>query len=111
MEAAPPNTLNALQQVLEDLRAHRQRIEASGPIASVGVWLEVYCPGGREVYYARLKAETPMWGKSRMRGLKRAGSVEHRDWQNRIKRRDALLEIERRSLAIQAMLDDPIWEP
>jgi len=27
-----------------------------------------------------------------------------------IKRRDALLEIERRSLAIQAMLNTPIWE-
>ena len=61
--------------------------------------------------YARLKAEKAMWGKSRMRGLKRVGSAEHRDWQNRIKRRDALLEIERRSLAIQAMLDTPIWEP
>lgn len=103
--------MNTLQQALEDLRAHRQRIEASGPSAPAGVWIESYRPGGRDVDYARLKAEKAMWGKSRMKGLKRVGSAEHRDWQNRIKRRDALLEIERRSLAIQAMLDAPIWEP
>jgi hypothetical protein len=103
--------MNALHQALEELRAHRQRIEASGPIAPAGVWIEVYRPGGRDVDYARLKAEKAMWGKSRMRGLKRVGSAEHRDWQIRIKRRDALLEIERRAIAIQAMLDNPIWEP
>ena len=103
--------MKALQQALEDLRAHRQCIEASGPIAPAGVWIEVYRPGGRDVDYARLKAEKAMWGKSRMRGLKRVGSADHRDWQSRIKRRDALLEIERRSRTIQAMLDAPIWEP
>lgn len=103
--------MNALHQALEELRTHRQRIEASGPIAPAGVWIEVYRPGGRDVDYARLKAEKAMWGKSRMRGLKRVRSAEHRDWQNRIKRRDALLEIERRSQTIQAMLDTPIWEP
>ncbi|MEO1297084.1 MAG: hypothetical protein AAFW75_15130 [Cyanobacteria bacterium J06636_16] len=111
--------MNALQQVLEDLRAHRQRLEASGPIAPLGVWIEVYCPGGRDVYYARLKAEKATWGKAHSRGLKRAGSADHRNWQNRIQRRDALLEIEQRwrshsrgvSQAIQAMLNAPIWEP
>lgn len=103
--------MKSLVLVLEELRAHRQRIEANGPIAPAGIWIEVYRPGGRDVDYARLKAEKAMWGKSRMRGLKRVGSAEHRDWQNRIKRRDALLEIERRSLAIQAMLDVPIWDP
>lgn len=103
--------MNALQQALAELRAHRQRIEASGPIAPAGVWIEVYCPGGRDVYYARLKADKALWGKSRMKGLRRARSAEHRDWHTRIQRRDALLEIERRSLAIQAMLDAPLWEP
>ncbi|MEM0978789.1 MAG: hypothetical protein AAGH78_00810 [Cyanobacteria bacterium P01_H01_bin.58] len=103
--------MNALQQVLEELRAHRQRIEASGPIAPAGIWIEVYRPGGRSVDYVRLKAEKAMWGKSRMKGLKRVGSAEHRDWQIRIRRRDALLEIERRSRMIQAMLGTPIWEP
>ncbi|WP_263971276.1 hypothetical protein [Leptolyngbya sp. PCC 6406] len=43
--------------------------------------------------------------------MKRVGSSEHRDWQNHIKRRDALLELERRSLVIQTMLDAPLWEP
>ncbi|WP_008311705.1 hypothetical protein [Leptolyngbya sp. PCC 6406] len=103
--------MNALHQAIEELRTHRDRIEASGPIAPSGVWIEVYRPGGREVDYARLKAEKAMWGKSRSRGLQRVGSADHRDWQQRIRRRDALLEIERRSLAIQAMLDAPIWEP
>jgi hypothetical protein len=106
-----PNDMDALYQALEDLRTHRQRIEASGPIAPAGIWIEVYRPGGRDVDYARLKSEKARWGKSRMKGLKRVGSAEHRDWQTRIKRRDALLEIERRSLVIQAMLDAPIWEP
>lgn len=103
--------MNALQQVLESLRAHHHRIETSGPIAPAGIWIEVYRPGGRDVDYARLKAEKALWGKSRMKGIKRMGSPEHRDWQIRIKRRDALLEIERRSQVIQAMLDTPIWEP
>lgn len=103
--------MEPLQQALENLQTHRQRVEASGPTAPVGVWLEVYCPGGRDAYYARLKADRPMWGRARSRGLQRAGSANHRDWQNRIKRRDALLEIDRRSQAIQAMLDDPIWLP
>lgn len=103
--------MSALDHALEELRAHRRRIKASGPVAPLGIWIEVYRPGGRHVDYARLKAEKPMWGQSRMRGLKRAGSTEHRDWQQRIKRRDALLEIERRSLVIQAMLNNPLWEP
>jgi hypothetical protein len=103
--------MSALHQALEELRAHRQRIEASGPISPVGIWIEVYRPGGRDVDYARLKAAKALWGKSRMKGLKRVGSAEHRDWQQRIRRRDALLEIERRSLTIKAMLDTPIWEP
>lgn len=103
--------MSALQHALEELRAYRQQIEASGPIAPSGIWIEIYRPGGREIDYARLKAEMPIWGKSRSRGLQRVGSANHRDWQNRIKRREALLEIERRSLAIQAMLDNPIWEP
>jgi len=90
--------MNALQQALKGLRAHRHRIEASGPIAPSGVWIEIYRPGGREVDYARSKAETPFWGKSRSRGLQRVGSASHRNWQNRIKRWGALLEIERRSL-------------
>ncbi|PSN19700.1 hypothetical protein C7271_05995 [filamentous cyanobacterium CCP5] len=103
--------MNALLQALDDLHAHRQRIEASGAIAPTGIWIEVYRPGGREVDYARLKAEKAQWGKSRSKVLQRVGSAEHRDWQQRIQRRDALLEIERRSLTIQAMLDTPIWEP
>lgn len=47
--------MDALQQALEELRAHRQRIQASGPIAPAGVWIEIYCPGGWQVDYARLK--------------------------------------------------------
>jgi len=103
--------MNALKQALKELRAHQKRIEASGPIAPMGVWIEVYRPGGREVDYARLKSQKAIWKRSRSRGLKRVGSAEHRDWQNRIKRRDALLEIERRLEVIQSMLDAPIWEP
>ena len=88
--------MKALQQALEDLRTHRKRVEASGPIAPAGVWIEIYRPGGRDVDYARLKAEKAMCGKSRSRGLKKVGSADHRDWQTRIQRRDTLLEIERR---------------
>lgn len=39
--------MNALQQVLNALRARHQRIKTSGPIAPAGLWIEVYCPGGR----------------------------------------------------------------
>lgn len=103
--------MNALRHPLKELHAYRQRIEASGPIAPSGIWIEIYRPGGWGVDYARLKAETPIRRKSRSRGLQRVSSANHRDWQVWIKRRDALLAIERRSQAIQAMLDEPIWEP
>ena len=104
--------MNSLQLALQDLASHRQRVEQSGPTAPATVWIDVYRPGGRDVDYARLRSDHPMFdGGKKTIGLKRVGSNEHREWELRIKRRDALAEIERRSLAIKTMLDTPIWEP
>ena len=60
--------MQALQQALADLHAHRQRVEASGSIAPAGVWIEIYRPGGRNVDYARLKVEKAMWGSRAVEG-------------------------------------------
>lgn len=103
--------MKSLQRALEDLQAQRQRIEEDGAIAPVNVWIDVYRPGGRDVDYARLRSDVAMFDDKKTLGLKRVGSDAHRDWEARIKRRDALAEIERRSLTIQAMLEVPIWQP
>ena len=105
--------MNSLKNVLEELSQLEANIRQSGPIASRGIWIDEYQPGGRDTIYARLRADSCMCPNGRRtQGLKRLGSKEHRDWQARIRRRDAIDKIARRAQVIQGLLDaEPIWQP
>ena len=78
-------------------------IRASGTVAESGWAIDT--SGG----YARARPPR-VKGKAvgRTIALGKAGGAEHRDWQQRIKRRNTLQEIARRSLILQAMIDDPL---
>lgn len=105
--------MNSLENVLEELNQLEANIRQSGHIAAKGIWIDEYQPGGRDTIYARLRADGALCpnGKRTM-GLKRLGSQEHRDWQARIRRRDAIEEIARRVKVIKGLLDvEPIWQP
>lgn len=107
--------MNGLRQALSELQQLEKQIRNSGPVAPDGLTIDTYSPGGRDTVYARLKADKAIFegkqGKSKTLGLGRLGSSEHRDYEARVTRRNALKEIERRSLSIQKMIDCPIWEP
>ena len=97
-----------LQAELADLRQLEQCIRRTGKVSPSGRWLDTYTSRGRR--YARLRAEKAIFDGKFTMGLGRIGSPDHRDWQARIKRRNAIQEIERRAIAIQSWLDNPIWE-
>ena len=105
--------MDSLRSVLKELRQLETNIQQSGPVAPAGLWIDNYQPGGRDTTYARLRVDSgPCPNGKRTMGLKRLGSQEHRDWQARIRRRDAIEEITRRAQVIQGLLDaEPIWQP
>lgn len=92
--------LNRLAQLDHDIRA-------SGPVAEAGWAIDT--SGGK---FARAR---PPRVKGKARGktiaLGQVSGSEHRDWQMKIQRRNALQEIARRAIALQAMIDSPIWQP
>ena len=92
-----------LQSELLRLDQLDQKIRASGTVAAVGWAIDT--SGG----YARARAPR-VKGKPQGKtiALGKVNGAEHRDWQRRIKRRNALQEIERRAIALQAMIDNPI---
>ncbi|MEM7066785.1 MAG: hypothetical protein AAF572_26915 [Cyanobacteria bacterium P01_B01_bin.77] len=105
--------MNSLRNALEELNQLESNIRKSGPVATKGIWIDEYQPGGRNTIYVRLRADSCMCPNGRRtQGLKRLGSEEHRDWQARIQRRDAIEEIARRVQIIQGLLTaEPIWQP
>ena len=105
--------MNSLKNVLEELNQLEANIHQSGHVAAKGIWIDEYQPGGRDTIYARLRADSCTCPNGRRtQGLKRLGSPEYRDWQARIRRRDAIAEITRRVQVIQELLDSgPIWQP
>ena len=105
--------MDSLRNALEELNQLEANIRQSGLVAARGIWIDEYQPGGRDTIYARLRADACTCPNGRRtQGLKRLGSPEHRDWQARIKRRDAIEEIARRAQMIQGLLDaEPIWQP
>lgn len=103
--------MDSLRAALDELWEIEQRIRASGPVAPVGCWIDTYSPGGRKISYARMRSDCRMWDGKKTRGLGRVGGDLHRDYEARVSRRNALEEIERRAIALQSMIDSPIWEP
>ncbi len=106
-----------LRQALSELQQLEKQIRNSGPVAPDGLTIDTYSPGGRDVAYARLKADKPIFegktgklAKTKTSILGQAGSIEHRNYEARVTRRNALKEIERLLIALQRMIDSPIWE-
>jgi len=97
--------LDELSAALEKLRQAENRIRADGPPAPPNIWIDPQQVGDRK--YARLRSDRPQlaWKGKKLRSLSRWGSEEHRDWERRIQRREALAEIELRRTAIQGVLE------
>ena len=105
--------MESLHAALSELKQHEQSIRNDGPVAPANCWIDIYSPSCRNIAYARLRTDSNFCpnGKRTM-GLKRVGSQEHRDWQARIRRRNAIEEIAKRAQVIQSLLDtEPIWQP
>lgn len=103
--------MNPLQTVLDELKELEQAVRADGAIAPANVWVDTYTPGGRKTSYARKRSDRALWDGKKTKGLGKVGGDAHLDFEQSIKRRKALEEITRRAVSLQAMLDNPIWEP
>ena len=97
--------------VLEMLKAQAENIKQSGPVAPAGVWLDKYAPGKGRPTYVRKRSEQPLWEGKKTKSLGQLDSDEHRAFELAIIRRNALQAIERRTVAIQTMIDAPVWSP
>lgn len=102
-----------LEAILASLEAQRHQIEAF-PVATAPdfTWIDVYPSSGRN--YARVRSDRPLFSGKKFMALGREGSPRHREYQQRIEKRNALAELERRSLAARELLEmfeQPIWEP
>lgn len=93
--------MSLYQQILAELQDQAAAIRQSGPVAQSGYRIDTSTSRGN--VYARLRTV------SHSRGLGRVGSAEHRDWQQRIRRREALAEIEDRALTVRSWQDTPVW--
>lgn len=100
------NSSTFLQSELNRLTQLEHDIRASGTVASAG-WAIDSADGAARARPPRVKGKAI--GKTIVLG--RVDGAEHRDWQMRIQRRNALQEIARRALSLQAMIDSPIWQP
>ncbi|MGB3292578.1 MAG: hypothetical protein WBB01_06210 [Phormidesmis sp.] len=95
-----------LQSELLRLDQLNHDIRASGTVAAAGWAIDT---SGR---YARARPPR-VKGKAigKTIALGKVDGDEHRDWQQRIQRRNALQEIDRRAIALQNMIDNPIGWP
>ena len=100
------NSFPFLEAELLRLAQLERDIRASGVVAEAG-WAIDTSRGSVRARPPRVKGKAV--GKTISLG--RLSSAEHRDWQRRIKRRNALQEIARRAIALQAMIDNPVWQP
>lgn len=104
--------MNEVNQAIERLRQAEAAIRKSGAIAPEGVTIDTHHPGGESTQvYKRLKCCKAIFngkrGKTKTRTFN--GSPDRIDWENRIKRRNRLKEIERVAVALQEISDDSIW--
>lgn len=100
--------LEELLAALEKLKQAEDQIRNDGEIAPANIWIDPQIVGERK--YARLRSDRPhpYCNGKKLRSLGRWGSAEHRDWQRRIQRREALSEVELRRTAIQNLIDREI---
>ena len=105
--------MHEVTQAIERLRQAETAIGKSGAIAPEGVTIDTHHPGGESTQtYKRLKSHKAIFtgkrGKTKTRTFN--GSADRNDWEDHIKRRNRLKEIERVTVALQAIADDPIWD-
>ena len=103
--------METLRAALAELLKMENVIRDSGEVAPAGCWIDAYRPAGRAIAYARKRSDCKMWDGKRTKSLGRLGSESHRAFELAIKRRNALDEIAARAIALQAMLDNPVWRP
>ena len=77
-----------------------QAIRDSGSVAPINVWISP-APKGEHVYY-KLSSKNPDFKNQH---LGKAGSEKYRDWRARIKRREAIAELEQQLSMLQALID------
>ncbi|MDV3351740.1 hypothetical protein QGP82_23760 [Leptothoe sp. LEGE 181152] len=103
--------MKSLYAVLSELSNLEQTIRDDGPVAPANCWIDTYSPNSRATVYARLRCDRVLANGKRTMSLGRTGSHNHRDWQKRIQRRNALQELRRRTAVMQQLIDaPPIWQ-
>ncbi|MGB3293414.1 MAG: hypothetical protein WBB01_10545 [Phormidesmis sp.] len=105
--------MNEVNQAIEKLRQAETAIRKSGAIAPEGVTIDTHHPGGdSDRIYKRLKSRKAIFpgkrGKTKTRTFN--GQADKTDWEERIRRRNRLKEIERVVIALQEIADDSIWQ-
>ena len=100
------NEPSFLQSELNRLLQLERDIRASGPVAESGWAIDT---SGRFARARPPRVNGKAIGKTIAIG--QVSGIEHRDWQMKIQRRNALQEIARRGIILQSMIDNPIWRP
>ena len=77
-----------------------QTIRDSGSVAPLNVWVSP-APRGEHLYY-KLSSKNPAYKNQH---LGKAGSEKYRDWKARIRRREAIAELEQQLSMLQALID------
>lgn len=104
--------MDEITQAIKQLNQAAEAIRELGAIAPEGVTIDTHYPGGESnQVYKRLRSRKAIFvgkrGKAKTRTFN--GSDDKADWENRIIRRNQLKEIERVTVALQRIADDPIW--
>jgi hypothetical protein len=91
----------AIASALGHLADWSDAIRQDGAVAPPGcfIWHRVR----NDKDYAALRSELPIFDGRKTKSLGRVGKTCHRDWEQRIKRRDALAEIEAAALALTTL--------
>ncbi len=123
--SSPTNSIQTVTSLHLEAEVSRltdlaQRIRDSGPVAPVNCWIEDYTVTRQTgpYHYKRVNSDRPQFGargQARTLHLGKAGSPDHQDWQQRLKRRDALTEIDYRVGLIRQLMarqqSHPLWMP
>ena len=99
--------MTALANEVSSLKERKKQIRSSGPVAPARVTIDKTTNDSGTVY-PRAR------GDGKTRALGKIGSADHRDWQRRIKRRNAINQVERQIKALnktRALLEKGIdWD-
>jgi len=93
-----------LQAERDRLLGEIERIRQSGPVAPPNVWIgpNFQTKGEKTYEYWKLNSENP---QVRHQHLGKAGSEKYQDWEGKIARRDAIVELEVQLAMLQVLLE------